>query len=70
MAEQQGKWLAKMLNQQAKAEPGWQPTEGFVYKSLGSMASVGGRSAVLQVEVSAAASAEGAAFKLKLTVEG
>jgi len=51
VAEQQGRYLAKVLNEQAKAAPGWQPSQEFVYKSLGAMASVGGNSAVLELEV-------------------
>ena len=50
VAEQQGKYLAQMLNRQAK-EPGWKPDAEFVFRSLGSMASVGGNSAILSFEV-------------------
>ena len=51
VAEQQGKWLAKVLNQEAKEKPGWHPSDGFVFRSLGSMASVGGHSAIVSLEV-------------------
>ncbi|KAG1655670.1 hypothetical protein FOA52_011798 [Chlamydomonas sp. UWO 241] len=50
VAEQQGKYLAKWLNTQAKEAPGWMPDTPFVYQNLGSMASVGGKSAVIQLE--------------------
>jgi hypothetical protein len=50
VAEQQGRYLAACLNKQAKEPPGWQPPEGFVYRSLGSMASVGGQRAVLSFD--------------------
>lgn len=49
MAEQQGKWLAKRLNQLAEEPAGIKvPRHRFVYKSMGSMATVGSSSAVLQ----------------------
>ena len=51
VAEQQGRYLAQVLNQQAKEKSGWQPGEPFVFRSLGSMASVGGNSAILSLEV-------------------
>lgn len=51
VAEQQGRYLAALLNKQAKADPGWQPTEQFVYRSMGAMASVGGNAAVLELTV-------------------
>jgi hypothetical protein len=50
VAEQQGKYLAKCLNATASAGPGC-PDESppFQYRSMGSMASVGGRSAILEL---------------------
>ena len=52
VAEQQGRYLAATLNREAKEVPGWQPSEGFVYRSLGSMASVGGQRAIIELTVS------------------
>ena len=53
VAEQQGRYLAKHLNRVA-TEVGplsnGAPSEPFVYRPLGSMASVGGMSAILQLE--------------------
>lgn len=67
VAEQQGKYLARVLNEEAKRhqqQPGVAPgshggappapgshqqTVDFVYKSLGSMATVGGYSGVLEL---------------------
>ena len=49
MAEQQGKWLAKRLNQLAAAPAGISlPAQAFEYRSMGSMATVGSSAAVLQ----------------------
>ena len=49
MAEQQGKWLAKRLNQMAEEPAGIAvPRQQFTYRSMGSMATVGSSSAVLQ----------------------
>ena len=52
VAEQQGRYLAATLNREAKEAQGWQPSEGFVYRSLGSMASVGGQRAIIELTVS------------------
>ncbi|GBF90543.1 internal alternative NAD(P)H-ubiquinone oxidoreductase, mitochondrial-like [Raphidocelis subcapitata] len=46
VAEQQGRYLARVLNGQARDSAYKAP--GFVYKHLGSMATVGGTSAILQ----------------------
>ncbi|KAL4857936.1 Internal alternative NAD(P)H-ubiquinone oxidoreductase A2 [Chlorella vulgaris] len=48
VAEQQGKWLAKVLNQAAGKLEREEPPP-FVYKHLGSMASIGGASAVIEL---------------------
>ena len=49
VAEQQGKWLAKRLNQMAEEPVGIAvPRQHFTYRSMGSMATVGSSSAVLQ----------------------
>lgn len=49
VAEQQGRYLARVLNEEAKA--GAQPytPPSFTYRHLGSMATVGGTSAVLEL---------------------
>ena len=48
MAEQQGKYLAKVLNDEAKNLTREAPPD-FVYRHLGSMATVGGASAILEL---------------------
>lgn len=48
VAEQQGKYLAAALNAAAK-DPGAPPPPPFEYKHMGSMATVGGTSAVLEL---------------------
>lgn len=57
VAEQQGRYLAGVLNEEAKppaASSGVtrKPPSEFVYKHLGSMASMGGASAILDIGVS------------------
>eukprot|EP00208_Stichococcus_sp_RCC1054_P000285 CAMPEP_0206135826 /NCGR_PEP_ID=MMETSP1473-20131121/1091_1 /ASSEMBLY_ACC=CAM_ASM_001109 /TAXON_ID=1461547 /ORGANISM="Stichococcus sp, Strain RCC1054" /LENGTH=532 /DNA_ID=CAMNT_0053527941 /DNA_START=118 /DNA_END=1716 /DNA_ORIENTATION=- len=47
VAEQQGRYLARMLNKEAKGEA--VEDQPFVYKQLGMMASIGGKSAVLEL---------------------
>lgn len=50
VAEQQGKYLAKHLNEMAGSlDRNWSSCPPFVYRSMGSMATVGGRSAVLEL---------------------
>ncbi len=49
VAEQQGKFLAKVLNSRDKKKGEVLSKDKFVYKSLGSMAQVGGNSAVLEL---------------------
>lgn len=68
VAEQQGKYLAKELNMKArkqKPRPGGSEeclTGPFLYKSLGSMASVGGTSAVIELHKGQKASYSWAGF--------
>lgn len=50
VAEQQGRYLAKHLNKAATQVESGPPSEPFIYRPLGSMASVGGMSAILQLE--------------------
>lgn len=47
VAEQQGRYLAHVLNEEAKSQSYSPPP--FTYKHLGSMATVGGTSAVLEL---------------------
>ncbi|KAK9842472.1 hypothetical protein WJX81_001619 [Elliptochloris bilobata] len=61
VAEQQGKYLAKELNEQGRAHSPRVPAVAFRYHHLGSMASLGGEKAVLE----APTSAEGKTFSLK-----
>lgn len=50
VAEQQGKYLAKHLNDMAtKVNRDWNACPPFIFKSLGSMATVGGRVAVIEL---------------------
>ena len=47
VAEQQGKYLAQVLNARAAGETA--PAKPFVYRSVGSMLTVGGRTAVIEL---------------------
>ncbi|KAG2447458.1 hypothetical protein HYH02_007781 [Chlamydomonas schloesseri] len=50
VAEQQGRYLAKVLNELARGPPHGVPQQAeFTYRHLGSMATVGGHSAVLEL---------------------
>lgn len=50
VAEQQGKYLARCLNAAAARAPGApDDSPAFTYKPLGSMASLGGHSAILEL---------------------
>ncbi|KAG2422820.1 hypothetical protein HXX76_015764 [Chlamydomonas incerta] len=50
VAEQQGRYLARVLNEQARGPPHGVPQHSeFEYRHLGSMATVGGHSAVLEL---------------------
>ncbi|MEW5311892.1 MAG: hypothetical protein WDW38_003569 [Sanguina aurantia] len=67
VAEQQGRYLAGVLNEEAKppaASSGVtrKPPSEFVYKHLGSMASMGGASAILDIGVSKGRSVSMAGF--------